>query len=167
MKKVKLLLGIGILSVILVSFEGSHNCDNANGHESSLPSDMLIQFEEKLFSQAHTVNIAMDELDYSKEEEIINLGFDTAQYLPEGFNAYKGMIFDLEDIIYVEDEEEFDLGFSTEVHLPEGFNPYATNVLTLEEIMFVEQEEIDLDFDTAQYLPQGFDPYEGMDLDAI
>jgi hypothetical protein len=50
------------------------------------------------------------------------LGFDTKQYLPEGFNAFAEVEVNLDEIIYIEDEEEIELGFDTRTYLPPGFN---------------------------------------------
>jgi hypothetical protein len=58
-------------------------------------------------------------------EEEVDLGFDTAEYLPLGFNAYEGMELDVEDIVILEEEEEVDLGFDVAPYLPENFDAYA------------------------------------------
>ncbi|MAU26932.1 MAG: hypothetical protein CMH48_06835 [Muricauda sp.] len=52
----------------------------------------------------------------------IELGFDTAKYLPEGFNPYVGKV-SVKSLNYIEDEQ-VELGFDTSEYLPEGFDPY-------------------------------------------
>ncbi|MEZ4810761.1 MAG: hypothetical protein R2819_10405 [Allomuricauda sp.] len=108
----------------------------------------------------------LDEIEYVEEDTDIDLGFNTADYLPEGFDPYE-TYFDLNSIIYVENEVESDLGIPTEDYLPEGFDPY-TEVLDVHGINFVEDEDMELGFNTADYLPEGFSPYEAyVDLDSI
>ncbi len=92
------------------------------------------------------------------EEEDLNLGFDTADYLPKNFNPYK-TYFDINSIPYVEDEDDFDLGFDTANHLPEGFDAY-TDIVPVGSINYIEMEDMELGFDTKEYLPEGFSPYE-------
>lgn len=50
------------------------------------------------------------------------LGFDTEDYLPKGFDSYTDSI-PVESINYIE-IEDFDLGFETSDYLPKDFNPY-------------------------------------------
>lgn len=100
----------------------------------------------------------LNEIEFIEEEEEIDLGFDTAAYLPEDFNPYE-VYFDLNSIEYIETETDIDLGFDTSEYLPEGFNPYA-DPISVESINYIEEDEFDLGFDTAAYLPEGFSPYE-------
>lgn len=70
---------------------------------------------------------SVEEFDISKIEFIevedgINLGFESAKYLPEDFDPYTTSI-DIESIDFIEDEE-VNLDFNTEDYLPEGFNAY-------------------------------------------
>jgi len=138
MKKISVLSGIGILALTLSSFTGKDECEKSE-------------------------ELSTDNIVFIETEEEIDLGFDTAKYLPIGFNAYAGMELDLNEIDFVETEEEIDLGFDTAEYLPEGFDPYMGTKFDLNEIDFVEtEEEIDLGFDTAEYLPVGFNAYSGM-----
>lgn len=115
------------------------------------------------------VDLALDEIEYIEEETSFDLGFDTAEYLPEDFDPHKVYV-NLDAITYIdEDMVDEDLGFDTSEYLPEDFNPYSypVNVMSIDYIEEGE-DEIDLGFDTAQYLPDGFDPHElYVDLDAI
>ena len=102
----------------------------------------------------------LNEIEFIEEETVVDLGFETADYLPEGFNPYE-TFFDLNSIIYIGDETEIDLGFDTSEYLPGDFDPYSAN-FDVNAISYIEEgeEEIVLDFDTADYLPEGFNPYE-------
>jgi len=91
------------------------------------------------------------------EEGSTDLGFDTAPYLPEDFNAY-ALPTDLYGFNFMEEEADLDPEFDTTLYLPEGFDPYDIYI-DLETIVFLEDEDLDLGFDTARYLPIGFDPY--------
>ena len=108
----------------------------------------------------------LNEVAYIEEEPELDLGFDTSDYLPEGFNPYESY-FDLNSIIYLENKVELALGFDTQTYLPEDFNSY-TDVVDVHSINYMEEEDMDLGFDTKDYLPEGFSPYEVyVDLKAI
>lgn len=110
-------------------------------------------------------DIKVSEIVFIEEETSIDLGFDTADYLPEGFDPHN-VYFDINSVNFIDDEEEM-LGFDTAAYLPENFDAYA-NPGSLEGINYIEEEVIDLGFDTARYLPEGFDPYEFyFDLDSV
>lgn len=97
----------------------------------------------------------INSVEYIEEEAEVNLGFDTADYLPEGFNPYK-MYVDLTVVQYI--EEEIAIADVSE-HLPEGFDAYAypTNVDNINYID--ENDELQLNFDTKKHLPKGFNAY--------
>ncbi|MGI9550700.1 MAG: hypothetical protein ACR2MT_05830 [Aurantibacter sp.] len=104
----------------------------------------------------------LDEIIFIEEEAKIELGFDTADYLPENFDPYK-LYVDLNAVEYIEDEEEIELNFNVADYLPANFDPYA-DPAGIEGINYIEDEvEIELGFDTAEYLPLNFDPYAGID----
>lgn len=119
MKKASVLLGIGLLGVVLLSFTRTHECLVAENSESSN------SFEEGLYAQGQGEILNIDDIDFIEEEEEISLEFDTAEYLPLGFNAYEGMELNLDDIIFIEDEENIDLGFNLQDYLPENFDAYS------------------------------------------
>ncbi len=102
---------------------------------------------------------------YAEEEEI-ELGFDTAAYLPENFDPAREYV-NLNTIAYLEDTEEESVGINTEAYLPASFDPYAAPANFMD-ISYMEEEEIRLGFDTNALLPEGFDAYEReLDLDTI
>ena len=100
----------------------------------------------------------LNEIEFVEEESELDLGFETSDYLPEGFNPYESF-FDLNSIIYIENESDFDLGFDTSEYLPKGFDPYSSN-FEINTINYMEDESVLLDFDTSDYLPKDFDPYK-------
>jgi hypothetical protein len=109
--------------------------------------------------------IQMSEIVFIEEEASIDLGFNTADYLPEGFDPHT-VYFDVNSIEFI-DNEITDLGFDTKAYLPANFNAYA-NPNSLDGINYMEEEDVDLGFDTKAYLPQNFDPYEFyLDLDSV
>lgn len=133
MKKVITTLSIAVLGFVLMSFTGTPQCKT--------------QCEEP----------HIEDITFIEVEETIDLGFDTAQYLPEGFDPYEGMGPNLEEITFIATEKEIDLGFDTARYLPEGFNAYEGMVFDIDEIEYIEEEEeINLDFDVQAYLPKDF-----------
>lgn len=110
-------------------------------------------------------DLKLSEIAFIEEEPSIDLGFDTAEYLPEGFDPYC-FYFDVNSIVFINDEMT-DLGFDTEEYLPTNFNAYA-NPSSIDGINYIEEEIVDLGFDTTKYLPEDFDPYEFyFDLDSV
>ncbi len=70
-----------------------------------------------------TEDFDISTVEFIEEEQEWELGFDTAQYLPENFDPYSGII-SVKAINFVEDCNEVELGFDTVGYLPEGFDPY-------------------------------------------
>ena len=133
MKKTGTTLGLALLGTMLISFAGTPQC------------------------KAECENLQIDDIVYIEMEDEINLGFDTAQYLPEGFDPYKGMGLDIKEITFIEPIEEVNLGFNTALYLPEDFNAYEGMAFDLNDIEYIEEEEeIILGFDTKDYLPENF-----------
>jgi len=165
MKKITVVSGIGILALSLSSFVGNGECEKSKeGHKAeTVLTELQEPFINTLLAQNETGTLSIDDIVFIETDEEIDLGFDTAEYLPIGFDAYAGMELDLNEISFIETEEEIDLGFDTAEYLPVGFDAYAGMELDLDEVNFIEAEEdIDLGFDTAEYLPKGFNPYKGM-----
>lgn len=98
----------------------------------------------------------INSITYIDEDADFELGFDTADYLPEGFDPYE-MYVDLSAVIFI--EEEVVDGFVSKDYLPKGFNAYAypTEVEAMNYID--ENDNVELDMDTASNLPKGFDAY--------
>ena len=130
------------------------------------------QLENKLFNIGEDRNNAIAEIAAIKITELdeeVELGFDTANYLPKGFNGLKGMHdLDWSNIELVELDEEVALGFDTADYLPEGFNAlkgkHDIDWSTIE--LFELDENVELCIDTANYLPKDFNALKGKhDLD--
>ena len=103
-------------------------------------------------------DLDLNEIVFIEEEPQIELGFDTVEYLPEGFDPYK-LYVDLKAVEYVDGQEEINLGFNAADYLPANFDPYA-DPSAIDGINYIEAEEqFELGFDTAEYLPKNFDPY--------
>lgn len=102
-------------------------------------------------------NFDLDSVEYIEEEEVIELGFDTADYLPEGFDPY-AFYFDVNSVEFI---EEFDLkDIQVKNLLPKGFDAYS-DPKGIEGINYIDpNDEIVLDFNTKKYLPKGFDAYK-------
>ena len=60
---------------------------------------------------------------FIEEDQDLELGFDTARYLPENFDPYSTII-SIESVNFVDVCDEIDLGFETVGYLPEDFDPY-------------------------------------------
>jgi len=93
---------------------------------------------------------------YIEDEIEIDLGFDTADYLPEDFDAYQ-VYFDLNSVDYIEDD--YTLEWDTQAYLPKEFNAYAYPS-DVQSINYIDEaDRIVLDFNAKLYLPEGFDAY--------
>jgi len=101
-------------------------------------------------------DIKVSEIVFIEEETAIDLGFDTADYLPEGFDPYK-VYFDINSVEFIDDEAE-ELGFETAAYLPEGFDPYNV-YFDINSVEFIDDEAEELGFETAAYLPEDFNAY--------
>lgn len=98
---------------------------------------------------------------YIEDEDKIELGFDTADYLPENFDPYKRYI-DLNSILFIEEEPQMKRRIERKLarRLPKGFDAYADPKGILGINYIDENDTIVIDFDTTAYLPEGFDPYK-------
>jgi len=73
-------------------------------------------------SDPKTESLDINTIEYIEDEMDFDLGFDTADYLPEDFDASQ-IYFNIESVQYVEDELVFEI--NTKEYLPEGFDAYA------------------------------------------
>jgi len=100
----------------------------------------------------------INSITYIEDDTDFELGFDTADYLPEGFDPYE-IYVNLDAVIFIEDEVTED-DVKTKRHLPANFNAYAypTDVAAFN---YIDQNDaIELDFDTQAHLPEGFDAFK-------
>ncbi|MBC6999469.1 hypothetical protein [Cytophaga sp. FL35] len=100
--------------------------------------------------------LVLDSVDYIEEETDFDLGFDTADYLPEDFNPYK-LYVDLQAIDFIEEEESIKI--KTSKYLPEGFDAFAYPSHVADFNYIDALDEVKLNFDTKEHLPEGFNPY--------
>lgn len=119
------------------------------------------------FIPTEMADLDLKNIPFIEEDDVVDLGFDAALYLPEGFDPHK-TFFDMDAVIYIEDNQEVEPDFDTAAYLPEAFNAYAPPSYFMS-IAYIEAEaEEDLGFDTSRYLPADFNPYDVyVDLNSI
>ena len=110
------------LNAIAKTNNGSYylNIDSidANCEENELEQIVFSSIEDSTFENFDINSIEVIEL-----EEEVELGFNSKDYLPENFNALKGMHdLDWNTIELVELDEEVELGFNPKDYLPKCFN---------------------------------------------
>ncbi|MBT8281244.1 MAG: hypothetical protein KJO16_06670 [Muriicola sp.] len=173
----KLLILCGMVFLGITSTPQSSFPDEVQLETETNP---VILLEENILAPSLVINVAgwecsneneltsleLSAIQYLEDFAEVDLGFNTADYLPENFDPYK-VYFDLASVTYVNviEEEVDDLDLSS--NLPEGFDPY-TFPAHFRDVSFIEEEDISLGFDTKDYLPAGFDPYKKeFDLNSI
>lgn len=98
----------------------------------------------------------INSITYIEDEIEFDLGFDTADYLPEDFDAYH-VYFDLNGVNYI--EEDFTIEWNTKKYLPKEFNAYAYPS-DVQSINFLDESDVfEVGFDTQEYLPLNFNAY--------
>ncbi|SHJ94701.1 hypothetical protein [Pseudozobellia thermophila] len=101
-------------------------------------------------------DLVINSVSYIEDDTDYDLGFDTADYLPEDFDPYK-LYVDLDAIDFIEDEEN--LGIDTKKYLPKGFDAYAFPK-HVADFNYIDENDYEvINFDTKEHLPEGFDPY--------
>ena len=83
------------------TFENEITALTINAEETGNPFELM---NEGLYE------LNLNEIVFIEEDSELDLGFDTSDYLPKGFNPHE-TYFDLNSIIYVENEVELDPGF--------------------------------------------------------
>ncbi len=98
----------------------------------------------------------INSITYIEDEIEIDLGFDTADYLPEDFDAHQ-VYFDLNGVDYI--EEDLAIEWDTKEYLPKEFNAYAYST-DVQSINFIDgSDTIEVGFDTQKYLPLNFNAF--------
>ena len=91
----------------------------------------------------------INSIKYIEDDMDFDLGFDTADYLPEDFDANKSY-FDLNWIDYI--EEEFIIDMDTKQYLPIGFDPYAYP-LDVQSINYIDEKDFfEIQLDSKKHL---------------
>jgi len=85
------------------------------------------------------------------------MDFDVNKYLPNGFDAYKGMIIDESHALI---KNAIPFMFDTNSYLPANFDVYKGMII--DESYALIEESISFTFDVNSYLPANFDVYEGL-----
>ena len=98
----------------------------------------------------------INSITYIEDEIEFDLGFDTADYLPEDFDAHR-VYFDLNGVNYI--EEDFAMEWDTKDYLPKEFNAYAYPS-DVQSINFLDESDaFEVGFDTQAYLPLNFNAF--------
>lgn len=69
------------------------------------------------------MEITLENILFLEPEMEVEMGFNTAEYLPADFNPYAAPSNPM-SVSYMEDEEEVVMGFDTHLYLPKNFDPY-------------------------------------------
>ncbi len=142
--------------------------NNLETHEN-LPSGALVtnaphhvtQLTGNCITCKDSIELDLNDIVYIEDQNPFDLGFDTADYLPEDFDPFEVYV-DLNAIDYIEEDQNIEIGFDTASWLPADYNPYAAPE-DITSISYMETEEdVYANIDTAAWLPDGFDPYESV-----
>ncbi|WP_343488098.1 hypothetical protein [Allomuricauda sp. d1] len=118
MKKLNFLPAALFAIVLMVPFFGS-----AKKTESCCEEDLSVK---STVLNIENEKVLKEEIVFVEDEEEIDLGFDTAYYLPYDFDAYSGMQLEVYEIEYVEEcETKDDFRVDFQKYLPKNFNPYV------------------------------------------
>ena len=154
--------------IILLSVTATAN--NLNPRQIFQSEDQAApRASEKMISAAPCVTcksavaIDLDEIVYIEEEMPVVLGFNTSDYLPEGFDPHEAYV-DLDAIPFLEEEEVVEIP-DLEEWLPQAFDPYAAPT-DIRSISYMEDTDADPVLDTQAWLPEGFNPYEAYNATA-
>lgn len=121
---------------------------------AQLPAHTVTSIDDTVASK----ELTLPTIEYSIVTEEVDeaFDFDTATYLPIGFDAYISFEekYGLEYEVVLE-EEDAPFEFNTTSYLPVGFNVNSNILNSIVEIA-VEEEDEAFDFDTKMYLPKEF-----------
>ncbi len=121
---------------------------------AQLPAHTVTSIDDTVASK----ELTLPTIEYSIVTEEVDeaFDFDTATYLPIGFDAYISFEekYGLEyEVVLEEEDAPFD--FDTKKYLPIGFGLSKTLLDSIVEINIEEEDEA-FEFDTKMYLPKGF-----------
>lgn len=125
MKNIKKVAVLVVVAIGFLSFKGIQHHAKVEQEVNALFADTIAAFEQKMNASTAFTVINPNEIMVIEEEETVELGFDTFEYLPIEFDAYSGMNLTDKDFEIFENEETVDLGFDTAAYLPVDFNAYA------------------------------------------
>ena len=125
MKNIKKVAVIAVVAIGFLSFKGIQHHVKVEQEVNALFADTIASFEQKMKANTTLAVINPNEITVIEEEETVELGFDTFEYLPIEFDAYSDMNLTDKDFEIFENEETVDLGFDTAAYLPADFNAYT------------------------------------------
>ena len=128
MKTLLIILGFSLYGTTGAAFQVAPCCGQPGIETDTVAvAEIYPDFEASLLEQGQAEQVDASSIQVVQIEEEAALGFDSAAFLPEGFDAYAGKIATWVDLnlIEVEEEPEPDLGFDTAPYLPAGFDPYS------------------------------------------
>jgi hypothetical protein len=158
MKSIFILCGLMMLSTTATPNKQGNPDQSPKYLEPETAATTSLLIQNNCVTCGGSADINLDDIQFIEDEAQFDLGFDTSDYLPEGFDPYEVYV-DLDAISYIEEEDEDALGFETSAWLPEGFDPYAAPA-DIASISYLETEEVmSPEVDTKNWLPEGFDPY--------
>tara|TARA_R110000765_G_scaffold56876_3_gene112003 strand:+ start:1203 stop:1583 length:381 start_codon:yes stop_codon:yes gene_type:complete len=125
MKNIKKVAVLVIIAVGFLSFKGIQHHVKVEQEVNALFADTITAFEQKMNANSALAIVNPNDITVIEEEETVELGFDTFEYLPIEFDAYAGMNLTDKDFEIFENEEIVDFDFDTAAYLPADFNAYA------------------------------------------
>ncbi len=168
MYRLTLLFSVFFVLNITAKTNNDSNCLNLKLDTISVNS-VEHDLEQSLFEKVERLDnqyLEIDSIEVIEIEEEVKLGFDTANYLPENFNALKGKDdLDWSTIELIELDEEVELNFNPKDYLPVNFNALkGKDDLDWSSIEVIElEEEVKFDFNPKDYLPKNFDANKGLE----
>jgi len=129
-----------LFSTLITLTINAETANSSDFNNSSLEFITLeinqFELEANVFSDLDDMTLNVEDVEVIELEEEVEITFDTAEYLPENFNALAGKNdIDWSKVELIEIEEEVELGFNTKDYLPRNFNPYRGMDFTKEVVV--------------------------------
>ena len=98
-------------------------------------------------------DLDLNTIEYVEDDKDFDLGFNTADYLPEDFDPNQ-VYFNINSIDYI--KEEWVLQIDTKKYLPKGFDPYAYPS-DVESINYIDENDVfEFNMDSTSIFVNGF-----------
>lgn len=131
-----------LMMFVLFAFNANANTENNRNPLYDFISHEIekLELEQELFGDVNIIEaLCIASIEVYELEEEVNLDFNTANYLPVGFEARAGLSeIDWTGLKLVELEEEVEFDFEIKAYLPEGFDPYKGMNCTNETEMIIQ-----------------------------
>lgn len=164
MYRLSLIFSLLITLTINAKTENNSDFSNSSLEFFTLKIDQF-ELEDNMFLTLEDYSLNVEDIEVVELEEDVEINFDTADYLPENFNALEGKNdINWEEVELIELEEDIEIAFDTAKYLPNNFNALAgKNDIDWTKVELIEiEEDIEIGFNTKKYLPKNFNPYRGM-----